>query len=400
MRILFFANDIGGGNLLIPLAERARQRKNALFFLASGPSLRLWREKRYHPIALTPAMSVASIRSMLARIQPDIVVTGTSIGTKREHCIWAAARMLPVPTLAMIDGWAKLPGRFPRRRDNRTMPNRVGVVDQGTAQLLTKSCGLSPASIDIIGHPHLQCTTQQIGEARAGRSAGQPLKIGFFSSPLVNTESTPGLKAIELLLTILEQHLPITLVIKPHSRESIQPWRDWLSSNVLRPWRTPLRLVNDISTMALLSSVDAVISLSDSVLLEAAFSGIPVLAIQLGEASQHDNAAIETYLAGWIARSPTALSAKVSALFDRIDRAAWLIESPVTRSADTRAMKAISLAAVTLACYDPTAITRAGRLPLWQKNPASRSCLISAPAQWVARPGKPGRVRRYRSRRR
>ncbi|KLU28116.1 hypothetical protein EOS_00900 [Caballeronia mineralivorans PML1(12)] len=167
----------------------------------------------------------------------------------------------------------------------------------------------------------------------------------FFSAPLLDNEATVGLVAIEKVLADLDGHMPLTLLVKPHPRELMWPWRNWISAMEQQSGGIRLRLVENMSAAEILGSVDAVIGLSASVLIEAAFAGIPVLALQFAEPQRHENSAIETYLKGRIARSPKELRSRISELFVRIGQSSRIVDTPVTISADRKAMKAIELTA-------------------------------------------------------
>ncbi|WP_334042942.1 hypothetical protein [Burkholderia ambifaria] len=72
------------------------------------------------------------------------------------------------------------------------------------------------------------------------------------------------------------------ILIKPHPREEIYPWRQWIRDAKSRKDRGNIEigLADEQSTFEILAYVDAVVGLPTSVLIEAALAGIPTIAIQ------------------------------------------------------------------------------------------------------------------------
>jgi hypothetical protein len=340
LRILFIAHDIGGGNLLASVAERAFEEGHKLDFVAGGPSVSLWREREFDPIPVNVETSEDALREMIEQLSPNVIVTGTSVATSFEHRAWSAARELGLPTLAMVDGWVKIPDRFLKDDPGRSFPDRVGVVDEATVQMLAETCQISSELIDIIGHPHLQRVAYEVTAARAAREENERLTVAFFSTPIVDTEAKPGVATAAKLLPLLEVHAPLHLIIKPHPREALGPWRAWMADAAEISPNVTVELAEKKSAADLLKTANAVLGLPTSVLVEAAFAGAPVLVLRF-EARSYANPAIDLYLRGKVVERAEELPSHLSQLFSVIGKMEQSLANSATENADRRALQAI-----------------------------------------------------------
>jgi len=351
MRILFVAHDVGGGNLLATLAKQLRCKSHALNFVASGPSLNLWRELGLNPTKIHRSASDRLIVGILLREKPELIVTGTSIGSRLEKKFWHLARVLNVPTIAMIDGWVKIADRFAEKRTAiGILPNRFGVVDRSTGQELRKIRTISPNSVDVIGHPYLQEIVERLRTVRSTNKTEGPLTITFFSTPLVSDEADWGLAAFRSVADELRRHAPLRVLIKPHPREQLAPWKNWITENLPSYSGLTISVEHGRSSESLLQTTDVAIGLPTSVMIEAALSGIPSLVIRLDKLNWPRNPAIETYLRGQQARSLSELPCKIFDLLTEATQSANQIQDPITLADSSTAAKAIRYAALRKKC--------------------------------------------------
>jgi len=343
VRSIFFANDMGGGNLLTPLIEQLRKKGNVPVLIASGPSSILWKRLGFCPNEVSHAVSGDLIRRIVSKYNPQVVVTGTSTRSTLEILAWSAAKYLKVPTIAMVDGWVKIEERFVRKGMGKCiLPDHFGVIDQETAEVIKKLFSICSAKIHLVGHPHLQRIAAQLEMQRAGRSLGIPPVLVFFSSPRTDHEATHGVIAFSALIDQLKLYAPLTIFIKPHPREDLSPWENVIKTNVSFRGESIVSLASNSPSDELLLVADIVAGLPSSALIEAAFSGIPTLVIQLKEPNWETNPAIEYYLSGYVARDIRELKKLVPDLIARMKQPSVFIESPIIYSATARAFKAIN----------------------------------------------------------
>lgn len=341
MRIIFVTHDLGGGNVLRSVAERFKRRRHACLCIGFGPSINAWRHSG--PRLITPTQRKVSwkLRRYVQAFRPNVVVTGTSVRADQEHLAWKAARIAGVPSMALIDGWVKVPDRFPKKASRIAKPTRYGVIDSKIKRMLVRQCRVSPTDVDIIGHPHLEKISTEISLRRSQRERTSMLTLAFFSTPINDSEAAPGLDAIDALIPHLARHAPLTLLIKPHPREQHAPWQHWLDQ--FRAQQVDgdidISLAVDEPTSNILCAVDAVIGLPTSVMMEAAFSGIPVMVLE-PDWWPISNIAIRSYLANSIAKEES-IREQLSSLIERIGSPATISRDGSVKSAAQRTAKAI-----------------------------------------------------------
>jgi hypothetical protein len=318
MRALFFAHDRGGGNLLVSVAPHISRRGHACLYIGLGPSKDLFAHTGIASVQLNHRMLERELTKRIRRFGPDIVISGTSIASSAEHVLWRVAKSLDVPSLALVDGWTKIRERFRPKSGTSDAPDGYGVVDSHTKRALVRLCKVPRDKIGIIGHPHLEKSVADLVVARSARKKSDHLTVGFFSTPVENTEAGPGIDAASLVLPCLLARGPMDVLFKPHPREAIAPWRQWVDENRAREQSGSVRilLVEERSTHDMLANVDVAIGLPTTVLMEAAFSGIPVVILE-PRWWPDKNHAMRYYLSNAIVRNDDYVCKKLSELIDR-----------------------------------------------------------------------------------
>lgn len=346
MRVLFVAHDMGGGNLLATLARQLRCKGHALNLVANGPALNQWRKLGLNPTKIHQSASNQSIALLLSKAKPQLIVTGTSIGARTEKRFWHVARILSAPTIAMIDGWVKIPERFAEKRTAiRALPNRFGVVDRATGQELRRILAVAPNRIDVIGHPYLQEIVGRLRAIRSTKNAEAPFTVTFFSTPLISDEADWGLAAFHSVVEVLQKYAPLRVLIRPHPREQLAPWKRWIIEHSPSYSGLAISLEQNKSSESLLQVADAAIGLPTSVMIEAALSGVPSLVIRLDELNWPKNTAFETYLHGHEARRLCELNNKIFDLLAEAGKSEEKIRSSAVLADSNSGIKAIKYAA-------------------------------------------------------
>jgi hypothetical protein len=250
VRVLFVAHDPGGANMLAPLFPLVRAARHGVGLLAAGPAAALWREEAsdFDPAA----------------VEPDVVVTGTSMSATLERDWWQRAKTRGIPSLAAIDAPMNLAARFA----GAVLPTRIAVPDDGCRAPV----GLPDDCFVTVGQPHLQRQRNRLQRRRAARREDRPPLIVFFSEPH-DSDRTPFAQpfdqfmAADVLRDALEK-CPARLVVQPHPREDGRRWQAWAAQA-----GTPAAIGG--ATEDLLIAADLVIGITTMVLVEAAFGGIP-----------------------------------------------------------------------------------------------------------------------------
>jgi hypothetical protein len=105
-RILFAAQDMGGLNALAPVFLRFNRRKSHYDCktVLSDPAYSHAKELGIHDAIRAPK-SAATLTRELVRINPHIVLTGTSSGRSLEKMLIPLARAKGIPTVSILDAW-------------------------------------------------------------------------------------------------------------------------------------------------------------------------------------------------------------------------------------------------------------------------------------------------------
>lgn len=179
--LLFVATDMGGGNTLMSVIQNILGTNYKIVCMANEPSLSLWELEGYAPFNCKNN-SVEKLYHIVSLINPDLIITGTSIDSTLEHDVWRVSSKLMIPSLALIDGWTKLLERFYdlADHDKYIFPTHLGLINTYAYELLLKACPILPCNIHIIGYPYLQFITEKIKSNRAQINNGQQDHISFF----------------------------------------------------------------------------------------------------------------------------------------------------------------------------------------------------------------------------
>jgi hypothetical protein len=280
--MLVAAHDPGGALMIGAAVDEIRQRGHQIDFLAAGPAVAIW-QRAGHDV--TVAETGYDLSALIIEA-PDAVVTGTGFGDFERNC-WRWARAHNRPAMSVIDSWSNLARRF-ETPVGLDIPNAIGVIDEVVAAQLTAEID-RPATINVIGQPHLQVQTFELAKARAARADNSgPPRLIFFSEPVLE-DFAPGARGFDQfsVFTALAESLselpPATLSIKPHPREQYERWQSLVDE--LRTHTQFHGLDMDLSYASagkLLAAADGVFGITSMALVEAHLLGVPLLSLQPG----------------------------------------------------------------------------------------------------------------------
>ena len=269
--LLLAAHDIGGGHVLVPILEACRGPAYDVVVLASGPARTLFLDD-------ARCADNSDVAQILSEFMPNIVVTGTSAVATLESELWEAARIAAIPSVAVLDTTINLEMRFAY-----SQPDVICAVDE-TSRRELEAATWCTARVEVVGQSHLE-RTHQLSRLRRP-SGGRSGRLVFFSEPIA--ASPGGVHAVGYeQFSVLARLLPglaavggLSLTIKPHPNETIHQWNEWLSD--LEPHRGVRAGLDTADAFTLMMDADGVLGMASMALVEAAISGVPVLALQPG----------------------------------------------------------------------------------------------------------------------
>jgi hypothetical protein len=232
---------------------------------------------------------VARTSRYFAQFKPRLVLTGTSHFSDLERNSWVAARESGIPSVCAIDAWVNFPERFTRHDGTLVQPDSICVIDAMSRATL-KADNRITAAVHVCGQPHLETLVATLLKSCATRRPNGKLLLVFFSNPV--SQSLPRheqpynqFKAATLVVDALRNE-DVDLLIKPHPREDIAGWEQWILKAV-KGGKARISITSR-SSDELLVACDATCGITSMSLIEAALVGRPVLSVQPGRLRPHN----------------------------------------------------------------------------------------------------------------
>lgn len=294
----------GCAGTLAPVLERlAKDPDIALTTVGYKASAQVFAERRipFRVLAdfgLSNA-SLASMRRLVAVVQPDLVLTGSSYPNAEEpvvidQTLRAAAKEAGVPTLAILEYPGKYREKFSNRLDatgTLTLPNKIA-VDALAYEDMRKE-GFPDDVLVVTGNPYydghaaLKAGFTEAGRVQVRRDLGIPPGAFFLlytSQPIKADEGGRlGFTEKDVLRNLLDaldalvSKVSVALVVKVHKREHLERVR----ANI-GPHPFPIRVDQDYPTMRALLACDALVASYSMTLMEACYFDKPALSLQPG----------------------------------------------------------------------------------------------------------------------
>lgn len=244
------------------------------------------------------------IYHFLKRVNPDVVVTGTSLDDYTERYLWKAAERLRIKSYAILDQWMNLGIRFSeytyaeaelykKCHEHCYLPYRILVMDELAQRMLIEE-GVDGERIVVTGQPHFETVYakyQQVSEVYDRKY----WNIVFVSEPISNdydkndkqklywgyNEKTVFRQLYDCLLRQADcLSKDIRLIIRPHPREDINNWKEIVQTLSSKHIMTELDEKN--SSFEILKSADVICGMSSMFLLEAVICEKPIVSIEIG----------------------------------------------------------------------------------------------------------------------
>jgi UDP-N-acetylglucosamine 2-epimerase len=223
------------------------------------------------------------LQRLVESVQPDVVVTTNS--PKSEKAAILAAREQGIPSISLIDLFGL---EVFQSEVYRIYADRICVFSEMTQKNLVDA-GANDKSIKITGNPvfdHLllyrkpQDLTWRTNHLGGGKGTPCVLwidqggmwlptskRIHLFSEQETQTN-------LDTLLHACQQ-LSAKLLIRPHPNQAKAVFRDWVKHHA----EANIQLVDELPLHPLLNAVDAIVTYTSTVGIEAALIGRPVLTL-------------------------------------------------------------------------------------------------------------------------
>lgn len=290
--------DAGGAAALAPVLERlVKEGRVSVESYAYGQGIEVLARSGLIPRAVPANADADWCDSALLQHQPALMLVATSHNDQNhEKTFVAAARKRGIPSMALLDFWTNGRARFcdPAGR-LLYVPDRIAVMDTAARHSLIAE-GLPRDAIVVTGHPGLDALMERKGQltstgryaaGRASETRRCDVRVLFVSQPLreIHRACAADLLGYDeqsvlddvidaLELVARRSRIDVTLIIRPHPRESIDAYagRD---SDVIR---VVVSKQGDARATAL--DADLVVGMTSMLLVEACYLGRPVVSIQ------------------------------------------------------------------------------------------------------------------------
>lgn len=307
-KILIFARDPGGANTLIPLIDLLRDKYEVVVY-AKDVAVKWFERKKvmcYNLMDKVDEITYDTILQFLMDMNPQIIITGTSLDDYTERYMWKAAQSIGIKSYAIMDQWMNMGIRFSpysyananeykTKKTHPYLPTCIFVMDEFAKRLLLEE-GIDESQIEVTGQPHFETIYKDY--QKADTVYNDKCNILFVSEPITedyekgkNTcdywgynEETIFDYLYKNLVKLMSLHNNktrngIRLIIKSHPREDIRHWEKIMSHNKYK--NIELILNPPYDNFSLLKSVDFVCGMSSMLLLEAIICKKQIVSIMI-----------------------------------------------------------------------------------------------------------------------
>lgn len=314
-KILLFSRDPGGANTVMPLVNKFGKKCLVKLY---GKDIALMRYaqlglKGIDIVKEIKDTSFLQIKKFLQKENPRAVITGTSADDMTEKYLWKASGELGIPSFAIIDHWVNYGIRFSKYNvsdlneynkfsNHDFQPSKIFVMDD-YAKKEMKKIGFDEKKIIVSGQPYFELmkkfqktfTSKKINLFKKKYNISPSDKlITFASEPLEMIYKGSGSNAYlgytektvlknllkELRDLVLKNKLNLTLVIKPHPKESEEDLMKLIAKELNINFK--IKIIKDCNLWDLIMASDLICGMSSMFLIESVILGKQVISIQIG----------------------------------------------------------------------------------------------------------------------
>jgi hypothetical protein len=281
-KVLVAGVEPGGAQCAAAAAHRLGVDGFGVSAFAKGPGVERFLAMDVPCTALPTEESERELACVLLdRETPDLVLTGTSMGSKLERWLWVESKIRGIPSAAILDAWINIGVRTtwsdfqgipstPPSSYGEVRPDLVFCPDNSCAQRLREEVG-DPGRIVVSGHPWIEWV-QSRWTYRGSEDDGAR-GILFLSEPLLQDYGSDRwgftqIDVLEQLVGALEEDLRsgrCELRVRAHPREdrrlleaALRPLGEtgwtWAQEGQALEHATKAALTCGMTTMALLEA--------------------------------------------------------------------------------------------------------------------------------------------------
>lgn len=286
--LLVVIRDIASVQALVPVLE-ALPADFEIHLLADDIAQMALPRLGWEPEPLDEALAVR-----MARLQPDVVLTGTSIQPGIEKQAIYLARKQGIPSLAVLDSWTNYAARFNDLQTGerlRYVPDRLATFDANSVAELV-ALGIPIERIVVTGNPHF-AQFQRLPIQKTPDEIRQTFDLGtdealvlFISEPLADEwyasfgENFPSAEeiteCIRLCGELVARHPRRRLLVKLHPIEAPA-----LAEAALKGIGGDPLIIAHHEPYSLINAAQWVIGMNSNLLLESALAGYPTYSLLL-----------------------------------------------------------------------------------------------------------------------
>lgn len=287
---VFISHNPGGFRALLPvmhaLPEAATLLTEALSPLAA--------ECKGQPTIIPKQTSRTELEEKLLRLQPSLLITGTSvtgdIGGQLENWARQWARRKGIPSISVLDHWCNYTPRYSEKERLDSLPDAICIMDERARNEMIAE-GFPPEILIVTGQPAFDeiirsqkpalASLRKIGREHLGLPENIQV-VGFVSEPLSQNFSGQRpydeLTVAEDLIDYFSQ-TDTLLLFKRHPRDISGKFEELAS---LRPELLMREIGGDCPPREFVAACDLVIGMTSILLLESLILGLPVISFQPG----------------------------------------------------------------------------------------------------------------------
>jgi hypothetical protein len=300
--ILILSSDPGGSNAVVPVIQQLRITPHIkeVRVLAYRHAVEIMQRNGIPFYTILEDITESGIDDMLRRIQPSVIITGTSFNTiDIERKVIRAGRNLGIPSIVILDSWSNYSARFTDdRTKEKILPDKIAIMDDVAFEDMVAE-GFPKEILVVTGQPSFDTLAEekiQFGSDEkkdtVRKTFGihkEELFIIFLSQPLSalygEDSSNPFFlgysekKVISSFVSSLEKiantyHKAIVLLIRPHPREKHTDY-EFIKSDYIR-----IVITAKGNPREQMMSSDLVAGMSTILLVEACYLGCIVISLQ------------------------------------------------------------------------------------------------------------------------